>query len=333
MAKKNQPSGKSPETLIKEAVRNHQWILLVGGTCEERTILAKIAHENKKDIKKLDDDVIELKEGFEIDRKGGTEVSPEFEKEALEIFSQHKEKTFILIDVNGYSNSGELMEGLSCNSVKIDTKRGEDPKSVSPLQYLGSSVLTLFIDNLICKDEEYSNAINKIVAYIRRLKGVKQNTTFGTLIVGVGRSEDLKEISPDFLDMFESKISLEDDNQQMPGVDKAIIKVENNYLKRRDIGKEKKLSPIQIKLLKLLYKNRNRPVTREDIYESLWKDANVYDDQTTDHISKLVDAFVEMGFKKNVVKKEIIVTVKKSSKSANKGGYIFHNNLVILDYD
>lgn len=137
---------------------------------------------------------------------------------------------------------------------------------------------------------------------------------------------------PDYLREGFEVILLDEDKQQVPGVDKAIIKVGNNYLKRIDIGKEKKLLPIQIKLLKLLDKNRNTHVTREYIYESLWN-GRAYDDQITDHISKLVEAFAEMDFEKDVVKKKIIVTVKKSSKNSHKGGYIFCNNLVLLDYD
>ena len=43
MAKQNKPSAKQPETLVKEAVRKHEWILLIGGTSEERTRLANIA--------------------------------------------------------------------------------------------------------------------------------------------------------------------------------------------------------------------------------------------------------------------------------------------------
>jgi|TARA_B100000315_G_C14573251_1_gene586699 DNA-binding winged helix-turn-helix (wHTH) protein len=331
MTKQTNSPEKQPETLVKEAIRKHHWILLVGGTNKERTSLGTIAHENKKDMKRVDNDVIELKEGFERDRKGGTEVPPEFEKEALEIISQHKEKTFTLIDVNEYSNSDELMDGLSCNSLKIDARPGDDPKYISPLQYLGSSVSTLFIDNLICKDEEYSNAINKIVAYIRRLKGVKQNTTLGTLIVGIGRTEDLKEIPQQFLDMFESKISLDEDSPREVGIDKVIIKVAEKSLNRRDIDKEASLLPIQVRLLKFLYGKRNTHVTRDDILKQLWYGGNVYDDQVTDHVSKLVEAFVYLGFEKDVVKQKIIETVKQSSK--RKGGYIFHNNLVLLDYD
>jgi DNA-binding winged helix-turn-helix (wHTH) protein len=112
---------------------------------------------------------------------------------------------------------------------------------------------------------------------------------------------------------------------------KVIIKVENNCLKRMDTDKKGRLLPIQIKLLKFLYEKKNIHVTREDIFKHLWNGSNVYDDQITDHLSKLVEAFVNLDFKKTVVKKEIIETLKKSSK--RKSGYIFHNNLILLDYD
>jgi DNA-binding winged helix-turn-helix (wHTH) protein len=82
-----------------------------------------------------------------------------------------------------------------------------------------------------------------------------------------------------------------------------------------------------------LYDRKNIHVTREDIFNHLWDSRNVYDDQITDHVSRLVGAFVNLGFEKTVVKKGIIKTVKKSNQNANLGGYIFYSKLVLLDYD
>ncbi len=114
---------------------------------------------------------------------------------------------------------------------------------------------------------------------------------------------------------------------------KVVIRVEDNCLQCEDAEREGRLLPIQINLLTFLYKCKNRLATRDEIYNYLWKDSYVKDDQITDHVGKLVEAFVKIGFEKEVVKKGILETVRKSSRNANKGGYIFHNNLVILDYD
>ena len=197
----------------------------------------------------------------------------------------------------------------------------------------------LFLDNLLYSDEN-KRLSHKLDTHIK-----DQNTSFQWLVI---YAEKLDGLSQCFIEQFEL-VSLEDGNavtvsvdEVVPdiihcddnhGVDKAVIVVEKKCLKRNDINKEVSLLPIQIKLLKFLHYQKNSCVTREDIRNHLWKDRDANDDQITDHVSKLRNAFVEMGFEGKVVKNKIIVTVNKSSRNSNNGGYIFSNNLVLLDYD
>ena len=98
-------------------------------------------------------------------------------------------------------------------------------------------------------------------------------------------------------------------------------------LKYKDDKKEK-LEPIQIQILKLLYENKNKLVTRSAIQDNIWGSKDVYDKQITDHMTKIRKAFTELGFGKEVI--EAIKTIKKSRIA--EGGYIFHSNIIPLDF-
>jgi DNA-binding winged helix-turn-helix (wHTH) protein len=195
----------------------------------------------------------------------------------------------------------------------------------------------LFLDNLLCSDE------NKQLSYKLELHIKDQNTSFQWLVI---YAEKLEGLSTKFRDQFEL-ISLEGEKTVTVSVDevesdiihcddkyvvnRAVIIIENNCLKRNGINNEVSLFPKQIELLKFLYDSKNELVQRGTIMNQLWHDAIVGDDQITDHVSALVSAFVELDFSKEMVKTEIIETVKKSKEG--EGGYIFHNKLVFLDYD
>jgi DNA-binding winged helix-turn-helix (wHTH) protein len=98
-------------------------------------------------------------------------------------------------------------------------------------------------------------------------------------------------------------------------------------LKYKDDKKEK-LEPIQIQILKLLYENKNKLVTRSVIQDNIWGSKDVYDKQITDHMTKIRKAFTELGFGKEII--EAIKTIKKSRIA--EGGYIFHSNIIPLDF-
>ena len=98
-------------------------------------------------------------------------------------------------------------------------------------------------------------------------------------------------------------------------------------LKYNDDKKEK-LEPIQIRILKLLYENKGKLVTRSVILDNIWGSRDVYDKQITDHMTKIRKAFTELGFGKEVI--EAIKTIKKSRIA--EGGYIFHSNIIPLDF-
>ena len=98
-------------------------------------------------------------------------------------------------------------------------------------------------------------------------------------------------------------------------------------LKYKD-DKNEKLEPIQIQILKLLYENKNKLVTRSAIQDNIWGSKDVYDKQITDHMTKIRKAFTELGFGKEVI--EAIKTIKKSRIA--EGGYIFHSNIIPLDF-
>ncbi|MAG68947.1 MAG: hypothetical protein CL471_01405 [Acidobacteria bacterium] len=98
-------------------------------------------------------------------------------------------------------------------------------------------------------------------------------------------------------------------------------------LKYKD-DKNEKLEPIQIQILKLLYENKNKLVTRSAIQDNIWGSKDVYDKQITDHMTKIRKAFTELGFGKEII--EAIKTIKKSRIA--EGGYIFHSNIIPLDF-
>jgi len=201
----------------------------------------------------------------------------------------------------------------------------------------------LFLDNLLYSDEN-KRLSHKLDTHIKN-----QNTSFQWLVI---YAEKLEGLSQCFIEQFKL-ISLEGENTVTVSVDeiepeiipcednaeggakyavnKAVIIIGNNCLKRNDLNKEECLSPKRIELLKLLHDSKNELVNRSAIMKHLWNDAIVNDDQITDHVSALVKAFVKLDFRKEIVKTEIIETVKK--RKGREGGYIFHNNLVLLDYD
>ena len=106
---------------------------------------------------------------------------------------------------------------------------------------------------------------------------------------------------------------------------KESILVDSVYKLLKYKEKEEKLEPLQIQLLRLLYMNRDSIVSRRYILDHIWNGSDVYEQQVTDHISRIKKAFKKLGYEK-----DIIETIIKSRVS--EGGYIFKNNTVSLDF-
>ena len=85
-------------------------------------------------------------------------------------------------------------------------------------------------------------------------------------------------------------------------------------------GGEVKIADPQIKLLALLDRHKDKFVSKLMINDELWKGSGAYEQQIYDHISKIVTAFVGLGFDKETIKTKMIKTVKKRNPSV--GGYI-----------
>lgn len=89
--------------------------------------------------------------------------------------------------------------------------------------------------------------------------------------------------------------------------------------------KTEKLEPTPMALLKLLYENKDKLLTRGMIFDSMWGGKDIYERQITDHILAIRNALTRLG-----VDRGIIDTVKGSKRV--KGGYIFHTNFVTLSF-
>lgn len=177
---------------------------------------------------------------------------------------------------------------------------------------------TLFVDMLdyeLDKDAEY---LCKLAAYIKEGK-----VSVNWLVVYIYNGRDYAPAS--FLDQFKH-ICLDGEK----AIKESIV-IDRIYQLLKYKGKKEKLDPIQMQLLRFLHENKDNLVTRNEILNNIWKGTDVYDKQITDHMTKIKKAFTGLGFEKEVVEKEIIETIKKSRTT--EGGYIFHSNIVKLDFN
>lgn len=95
-------------------------------------------------------------------------------------------------------------------------------------------------------------------------------------------------------------------------------------------GYEAEIGSKQIELLGLLDRHKDELVSKLMIDDELWNGCGAYERQIYDHMSKIVTAFVGLGFDKEIIKTKMIKTVKKRRPSV--GGYIFNSDFISLDF-
>jgi hypothetical protein len=201
------------------------------------------------------------------------------------------------------------------------------------LQYKG----TLFLDHLGCQEEdkEWYGKIGKRIESHKRSVHKPQR---GWLVF---YAEDRSSFPTYFTNQVEpvslDRKDYEGKHLEGKAVAEEAIKITCNHDRcLLEYNKDSaKLLPIRRKLLKYLWENKDSLVTREEIFEHLWrKGANVYDQQITDHIKEIINAFAEIdiGYTRKEIKEHIITTVKGYRKTGKEGGYIFHSKLVSLHW-
>ncbi len=178
---------QDPEALVKEAVQKQQWILLVGGTCEERYGLAKIAHINKP---KLSDNAIRSIIKIHLSKLVGDDITPA----AVQLVKSNyvpKKLDLEMIDVDGCT-AEQMADSIF--------GRVEQKVEINLEEFLGIHLIwnvlrpekTLFVDNLCLDSEEYINVVKRITATIRKFK--TQCDEFGTFLVGVKSKSDFNKL-------------------------------------------------------------------------------------------------------------------------------------------
>ena len=184
----------------------------------------------------------------------------------------------------------------------------------------------VFADNLHCKANDASDIeyYSKLALYIEeRITG----ELVGYAPWLVAYAYDLDTFPQYFLEQFEF-VSL---NRKVykttlqEGETTKEIEIDSVDKLLKYGGIEIKLEPIQMQLLVLLYENKDNLVTRNDILDHIWRGMHVYEQQITDHISKIRRSFSRLGFSKGIIR-----TVKKSRGS--DGGYIFNSKIASLDF-
>lgn len=192
--------GRKPsETLVKEAVRKNQWILLVGGTCDERESLARIVHNSKgKPSDDLIRDII----------KHSPRFYPNYDPtpDAIKLMKSHYplERDFIMIGVDG-CDAKEMSDCILGPEIKEKEMVTQDEfLSFRPITNIFRPEKTLFIDNLCLETKEHINVIKRVTEHLRVYKS--SCTEFGMFLVGLESKKDINKLKiklPVFVSMFE----------------------------------------------------------------------------------------------------------------------------------
>ncbi len=201
---------------------------------------------------------------------------------------------------------------------------------------------TLFVNNLRC-DSSNSESYKRLAMPIEKDRGLPSREYLCTGDKGwfvVYTRDDLKEFPDYFREQF-VEVALEQGEASYEATAGGSNQEETRAIENEEVvtvdsahrlltykEEDEKLEPIQIQLLELLYGDKDNLVTRNRILKRLWGGVIVYEKQITDHISKIRKALKGLGFEEEVVKKEMIETIRKSS--ATSGGYKFHSNLITL---
>ena len=115
-----------------------------------------------------------------------------------------------------------------------------------------------------------------------------------------------------------SNVKIAKSSELQESEDGEVITIDRTCKLLKYNTKKVSLSPIQIQLLDLLFKNTDNLVTRNYILNNIWEGADVYDRQITDHISKIKKAFTELGFDKEIIETINVTIQRKNIKKSFK---------------
>ena len=326
-----------------------------GGNKEKRVFLQDIAderNEKERGIKRTIKDCIGTFERFQLD-----ETQREIHNKVRKNFKGKKKayRCFDCAGKNGKSVFDLLINYHFWDEVKIpDSRYGLIPiESMpgneflkdyrNPVIIYGSNLFgykgTLFVDNLKCSNSED-------VLYYYKLAGDIRNNKISVnwLVVYVHNRDNFPR---PFLNQFES-VSLDGEEAGVgPAVKTYIEEQKVSYpilvkvyctpgFQRLEYQEEKpKLNNIWLRLLKFLWEKNGALATRDEIREELWgKNEKEKDAQITIIAGRLRKAFEDIGFKKEMVRQQIITTRSDTFTDHGRGGggYRFLRGIVLLDF-
>jgi len=195
---------------------------------------------------------------------------------------------------------------------------------------------SLFVDTLYCdpnkkEDSEYYNKLAKVINERKKEideypshypddTGVLYDVVLVKWLVVYSKEPDN---FPYYFKQQFRMMSLEKEIEETVVIDEA-----RNLLTFK--GCDVKIADPQIKLLALLDRHKDEFVSKLMIDDELWNGSGAYERQIYDHMSKIVTAFVGLGFDKKIIKTKMIKTVKKRRPVV--GGYIFNSDFISLDF-
>jgi len=180
---------------LKKAIQQDKWVLLIGGTSEERERLSRVAYQSKE--------CVESDSAFSMYYHKLSRAKELQLRDYGLIFRETKFKWHdcILLDVAGCSSEEMSRKILGPESEK-KYKSPNDLLMNKPILNVLIQERTLFIDNFCCKDEDYKDVAKKMSAQLRVHRSKYQRFKLGQLIIGVESKKDYETLPNMFLKQF-----------------------------------------------------------------------------------------------------------------------------------
>lgn len=288
--------------MSKNTCQQDEWVLLIGGTSEERKRLSDDAYGSKE----CEESINAFCKYFYKSSRVTTELLYDYDR----LFPNRNK--FVLVDVDGCS-SEEMSRKILGPEPEGEFKSPNDLLRNKPILNVLVQERLLFIDNFCCKNEYYIDVVKRISAQLRIYKSEYPEYKLGQLIVGVESKKDCEKWPHTFLKLFKSLyLEIEIDGK-------------NKLLKYN--GEEAKLEPKQIELFELLQNQKDITVRNTKINETLWPDYHKthplkypVKSQIEQQVNKLRDGLEKLKLERNTIE-----TIKETQ--LNEGGYQFHSNL------
>ena len=189
---------QNSEIALKKAIQQDEWILLIGGTSEERNRLSDVAYKNKECVEGISAFSMyyhKLSRATEL-------LSHDYDR--IFRYTKFKWHKFELLDVAGCSSEEMSRKILGPES----EKEYKSPNALlrnKPILNVLIQERLLFIDNFCCK---HVNAVKKIAAQLRMYRSEYSGLKLGQLIVGLESKKDYETLPRKFVELF-TPLSLE----------------------------------------------------------------------------------------------------------------------------